>query len=73
MDIQHICKIVQKRKKKRKTLFIFNANYGKEMELLPVNIDYCLFKIVALAFFLRVRLHGGSIPSFNFFNLNPQI
>ena len=43
------------------------------MKLLPVIMDYCLLQFDALNFFLEVHLHGGSLPNFNFFKVNPQI
>ena len=49
------------------------TNYRAEMKLVPIIIDYCLLQFDALKFFLGVRLHGGSLPNFNFFNVNPQI
>ena len=36
-------------------------------------MDYCLLQFDALKFFLEANLHGGSQPSFNFFNVNPKI
>ena len=32
-----------------------------------MNIDYCVLQFNALNFVLGVRLHGGSMPNFNFF------
>ena len=43
------------------------------MKLVPISIDYCLLKFDALKLFLGVRLHAGSLPSFNFFYVTPQI
>ena len=43
------------------------------MKLVPTITDYCLLQFDALKFFLGVRLHGGSQPNFNFFNVNPRI
>ena len=43
------------------------------MKLLPIIIDYCLLQFDALKFFFGLRLHGGSLPNLNFFNVNPQI
>ena len=59
--------------KKRNTPIYFNTNYRREMKLVPIIMDYCLLQFDALKFFLGVRLHGGSLPNFNFFNVNPQI
>ena len=59
----------KKKKKKRKTPIYFNANYRTEMELVPIIMDYCLLQFDALKFFLGVRLHGGSLPNFNFFSM----
>ena len=63
---------LEKEKKKRNAFIYFNTNYT-EMKLVPIIIDYCLLEFDALKFFLGVRLHGGSQPNFNFFNVNPQI
>ena len=43
------------------------------MKLVPIIMDYCLLQFDALKIFLGVRLHGGSQPNFNYFNVNPQI
>ena len=43
------------------------------MKLVPITMDYSLLQFDALKFFLWVRLHGGSLPNFNFFNVNPPI
>ena len=36
----------------------FNTNYRREIKLVPMIMDCCLFQIDALKFFLRVRQHG---------------
>ena len=51
----------------------FNTNYHMEMKQVPIIMDYCPLQFDALKFFLGMRLHGGSLPNFNFFNVNPQI
>ena len=67
----HTCTIG---KKKRNTPIYFNTNYRIDMKLVPIIMDYCLLQFDALKFFLGVRLHGGgSLPNFNFFNVNLQI
>ena len=43
------------------------------MKLVPIILDYCLLQFDSLKFFLGVRLHGGSLPNFNFFKVNLQI
>ena len=43
------------------------------MKLAPINMDYYLFQFHGLNFVLRLRLHGESVPNFNFFNVNLQI
>ena len=43
------------------------------MKLVPVIKDYCLLQFDTLKFFIGVRLHGGSEPHINFFNVNPKI
>ena len=63
---------LKKKKKKKTTPIYFNANHHTEVKLVPIIMDYCLFQFDALKFFLGVRLHGGSQPNFNFFNVNPQ-
>ena len=58
---------------KLKKSIYFHTNYRAEMKLVPIIKDYCPLQFDALKFFLGVRLHGGSQPSFNFFYVNPQI
>ena len=60
------------KKKKRNTLIYFNTNYRTKMKLVPIITDYCLLQFDALKFFLVARLHGRSLPNFNFLNVNPQ-
>ena len=43
------------------------------MKLVPVNMDYSLLQFDALKFVLGIRLHGGSLPSSNFFYVKLQI
>ena len=43
------------------------------MEMVPIIMDYYLFQFHSLEFFLELRLHGGTLPNFNFFNANFQI
>ena len=43
------------------------------MKLVPIILDYCLLQFDAFKIFLEVRLYGGSLPNFNFFDVNPQI
>ena len=50
-----------------------NTNYREEIKLVPIIMDYCLRQFDALIFFLGVRLHGGYLPNFIFFNVNLQI
>ena len=64
---------VQSVKKKRNTPIYFNANYHREMKLVPLMLDYCLLQFDALKFFLGVHLYEGPVSNFNFFNLNSQI
>ena len=45
--------------KKRITPIYFSTNYRREIKLIPINMDYCLFQYDALKFFFGVRLHGG--------------
>ena len=58
------------RAKKKNTPIYFNTNYHTEMKLVPIMVDYCLLQFHAFKFLLGVRLHGGSLPNFNFFNVN---
>ena len=64
---------VDLKKKKKNTSNYFNTNYHGEMKVVPIIMDYCLLQFDALKFFLRVRLHGESLPNFNFFNVNSEI
>ena len=43
------------------------------MKLVPITMHYCLLQFNALKILIAVRLHGGSLPIFNFFNVNPHI
>ena len=61
------------KKRKKKSSIYFNTNYRTGMKLLSIIMDYCLLQFDALNFFLGVRLHGGSLSNFNFFQVNPQI
>ena len=47
--------------------------YRRGMKLALIDVGYCLLQFDTLKFFLGVRLHGWSLPNFNFFNVNPQI
>ena len=60
-------------KKKRNTPIYFNINYRTEMKLVPIIMDQCLLQFDVLKFFFGLRLHRGSRPNFNFFNVNSQI
>ena len=59
--------------KKQNTPINSNTNYPRELKLVPINTNYCLFQLDALKIFLRVHLHGWSLLNFNFFNINSQI
>ena len=59
------------KKTKRNTPINFNANYHREIKLVRINIDCYLVQFEALKFVLEVRLHGGSVLNFNFFNVKP--
>ena len=60
-------------KKKRNTLINSLINDREGIKLIPINMDYCLLQFDALELF-GVHLHGGgSLPNFNFFNINTQI
>ena len=60
-------------KKKRNTPIYFNTNYHIQIKLVPNIMDWCLLQFDALKFFFGLRLHGWSLPNFNFFNVNPGI
>ena len=66
-----LCTVGQNIKRNAPTYFY--TNYRTEIKLVPVIIDYCLLQFVAIKFFSGIRLHGGSQPNFNFFNVNSQI
>ena len=68
-----LLKLVQSVKEKTYILINFNTNYSREMKFVPISIDYCILPFDTLKFFLAVRLHGGSLPNINFFNVNSQI
>ena len=61
------------KRKKRNTPSNSITKYCKETKLVPINMNHCLLQFGALKFALVVRLHGGSLPNFNFFNVNSQI
>ena len=61
-------------KKKETTLFISTQIIVQKWNWYQSSwIIVCLLQFDALKFFLGVRLHGGSLPNFTFFNVNPQI
>ena len=66
----NVQQVKKKKKKKRNTPVYVNTNYRTEIKLVPIIMDYCLLQFDALKFFLGVRLHGGFLPNFNFFNIN---
>ena len=68
-----VCMYSSLKKKEKKTPIYFNTNYRTEMKLVKIIMNYCLLKFYALKFSLEVRLQGGSLPNFNFYNVNPQI
>ena len=71
--MKYVQQFKKKKKKNRNTPIYFNTSHRTEMKLVPVITDYVLLQFDALNFFLGVRLHGRSLPNFNFFNENPQI
>ena len=42
----------------------FNANYHREMKLIPIIMDYCSLRFEAMQFFLAIRLHGELMYNF---------
>ena len=69
----YICTVGQKKKKIRNTPTNSNTNYLREMNFVPINMDYCLLQFDILKFFLGVCLRRGALPNFNFSNVNLQI
>ena len=68
-----ILRIMYNRSKKKRNIPIyFNTNYRTEMKLVVIMV-YCLLQFDALKFFLGGLSTWGSLPNFNFFNVNPQI
>ena len=59
--------------KKPNTPIYFSTNYLTDMKLVPIIMEYCLLHFNDLKFFLGILLDGGSLPNFNFFNVNTQI
>ena len=41
------------------------------MKLVPINMDHCLLQFEALKFLQGVCPHGGSLPTFTFFQYLP--
>ena len=67
-----MCTVGQKKKKKKGNTPIYFTTYKRtEIKLVQITMDYCLLQFDALKLFLRVRLHGESLPNFNFLNVNP--
>ena len=59
------------KKKKHSYLFEYKLSYRNETKTnqhRSLSTSVGCFKI-----FLGMRLHGGSLPNFSFFNVNPQI
>ena len=54
-------------------LYHVKEGQKKKSKLTPVIINFCLVEFDTLKFFFGVCLHGGSLPNFNFFNVNPPI
>ena len=46
-----------------------NTNYCREMKLVPIIMDYCLFQSDVLKSLLGVRLHGGGLYLTLFFSI----
>ena len=60
-----LCTIGQKNKKN--TLINSNTNYRRELKLVSINMNCYVFQFDVLNVFLGVRLHGVSLPNFDFF------
>ena len=61
----------QQQQKKNETPPIYlNTNYRIEIKLVLIVMDYCPLQFDALKCFLGLRLHGGYLPNFYFFNVN---
>ena len=64
---------VQKIKRKKNAFINFNANNPREMKFVSINMDYFLLQFDVLKCIVGVRLRGGSLLNFDFFNVNTQI
>ena len=63
----------QTNKQTKQTIY-FNTNYPRKVELVPLNMDYCLLQFEALIFFLGSVYTGeGALPNCNFFKVSLQI
>ena len=71
----------KKSKKKTPYLFQYKLSYTNEtgtnhhglVHGLVIIMESIILQFDAFKFFFGVRLHGGSLPNFNFFNVNTQI
>ena len=60
-SVQALVRLIDSRlKKKQSTPIIFKTNYRREIKLIPIIMDYCLFQFDALKFFLGVVYMGIS-------------
>ena len=66
-----IIKCTVNQKKKRNTFINSKINCRGEIKLVPINMHYYALQIDALKFFFGVGLHKGSLPNFNFSNVQP--
>ena len=61
------------KKEKPNIPIYFNPNYRREMKLVPIIMDYCLFQFDALKFFWGSVYTEDLYLILIFFNLNLQI
>ena len=56
---KNTCTVGQKERKYQNTSINSNKNYPREMELVPINMDYSQLQFDASKIFLGVCLHAG--------------
>ena len=62
----HILQSVKKKKNKKP--INSNTNYCREMNFIPIDVDYCLLQFAALIFFSLGSVYmGGGASLFNFY------
>ena len=61
------------RSKRTKHTYLFQYKLSYTIETCTNHHGLMSTPVWCFKIFLVVRLHGGSLPNFNFFNVNPQI